>query len=101
MVERGEVDFEPGWIHGDHQEKIEQACKRLGMERLKPLKDALPEQVTYDEIRLVARLSCRQQTIRQFSDTETRNFGFATNDDADRIELFRQLDRRSYNPLVR
>jgi len=60
MVERGEVDFDPGWIHDDHQEKIEQACTRFGFERLKPLKDALPEQVTYDEIKLVvARL--RQQ----------------------------------------
>jgi ATP-dependent DNA helicase RecQ len=61
MVERGEVDFEPGWIHGDHQEKIEQACERLGMERLKPLKEALPEQVTYDEIRLVLAYLRRQQ----------------------------------------
>ena len=61
MVERGEVDFEPGWIHGDHQEKIEQACKRLGIERLKPLKDALPERVTYDEIRLVLAYLRRQQ----------------------------------------
>ena len=61
MVERGEVDFEPGWIHGDHQEKIAQACKRLGMERLKPLKEALPEQVTYDEIRLVLAYLRRQQ----------------------------------------
>jgi ATP-dependent DNA helicase RecQ len=60
MVERGEVDFKPGWIHGDHQEQIEQAGMRLGLERLKPLKDALPEKVTYDEIKLVvARL--RQQ----------------------------------------
>jgi ATP-dependent DNA helicase RecQ len=60
MVERGEVDFEPGWIHGDHQERIEQAGMRLGLERLKPLKDALPEKVTYDEIKLVvARM--RQQ----------------------------------------
>jgi uncharacterized protein YpbB len=55
------VDFEPGWIHGDHQEKIEQACKRLGMERLKPLKEALPEQVTYHEIRLVLAYLHRQQ----------------------------------------
>jgi ATP-dependent DNA helicase RecQ len=60
MVERSEVDFDPSWIHDDHQEKIEQACTRFGFERLKPLKDALPEQVTYDEIKLVvARL--RQQ----------------------------------------
>ena len=61
MVERGEVDFEPGWIHGDHQERIEQTYKRLGMERLKPLKDALPEEVTYDEIRLVLACLRRQQ----------------------------------------
>jgi ATP-dependent DNA helicase RecQ len=61
MVERGEVDFEPGWIHGDHQEKIEQACKRLGVERLKLLKEALPEQVTYDDIRLVLACLRRQQ----------------------------------------
>jgi|HubBroStandDraft_4_1064222.scaffolds.fasta_scaffold12338_1 ATP-dependent DNA helicase RecQ len=61
MVERGEVDFEPGWIHDDHQEKIEQACARLGMERLNPLKDALPERVTYDEIRLVLASLRRRQ----------------------------------------
>ena len=61
MVERGEVHFEPGWIHGDHQEKIEQACKRSGMERLRPLKEALHEQVTYDEIRLVLAYLRRQQ----------------------------------------
>ena len=60
MVERGDVDFEPGWVQRDNQEKIEAACLRLGTQRFKPLKDALPEQITYDEIKLVvARL--RQQ----------------------------------------
>jgi ATP-dependent DNA helicase RecQ len=53
MVERGEVDFEPLWIRSDHQTKIEEACSKLGMDRLKPLKQALPEEITYDEIRLV------------------------------------------------
>jgi ATP-dependent DNA helicase RecQ len=61
LVESGEADFEPGWIPGDHQEKIEQACVRLGLERLKPLKDALPEQITYDEIKLVIAHLRRQQ----------------------------------------
>jgi ATP-dependent DNA helicase RecQ len=60
MVERGEVGFEPGWIHGDHQQQIEQACRRLGLERLKLLKEALPEPVTYDEIKLVVA-QLRQQ----------------------------------------
>ena len=32
---------------------IEAACRRLGVERLRPLKDALPKEVTFDEIRLV------------------------------------------------
>lgn len=61
MVERGEVGFEPGWIPGDHAEKIEQACKILGLERLKPLKEALPEQVTYNEIKLVVSHLRQQQ----------------------------------------
>jgi ATP-dependent DNA helicase RecQ len=61
MVERGEVGFEPGWIHGDHQEQIEQACRRLGLERLKLLKEALPEPVTYDEIKLVVAQLRQQQ----------------------------------------
>jgi ATP-dependent DNA helicase RecQ len=61
MVERGDVDFEPGWIHGDHQEKIEAACARVGMERLRPLKDALPPEITYEEIRLVVARLHQQQ----------------------------------------
>jgi len=35
---------------------IEAACARVGLdqlERLRPLKDSLPPEVTYDEIRLV------------------------------------------------
>ncbi len=61
LVESGEVDFQPGWIHGEHQEKIEEACARLGLERLKTLKDALPEQITYDEIKLVVACLRRQK----------------------------------------
>jgi ATP-dependent DNA helicase RecQ len=53
MVERGEVGFQPGWIHRDNQEKIEQACSQLGLERLRSLKNALPVEITYDDIRLV------------------------------------------------
>jgi ATP-dependent DNA helicase RecQ len=61
LVESGEADFKPGWIPGDHREKIEEACVRLGLERLKPLKDALPEQITYDEIKLVVAHLRRRQ----------------------------------------
>jgi ATP-dependent DNA helicase RecQ len=54
MMERGEVEFQAGWVDAEKQAKIEEACGRLGFERLKPLKEALPPEITYEEIRLVA-----------------------------------------------
>jgi ATP-dependent DNA helicase RecQ len=54
MVESGEVEFRPEWISADRLEKIREACGRLGTERLRVLKDALPSEITYEEIRLVA-----------------------------------------------
>jgi ATP-dependent DNA helicase RecQ len=57
LVERGDLEFQPAWIDRNKQAVIEAACAKFGMEWLKPLKDALPPEVTYDEIRLVvARL---------------------------------------------
>jgi len=60
-VERGEIEFRPEWILQGHQRQIEEACGRLGMERLKPLKDALPEQVSYGEIRVIIANLRRQK----------------------------------------
>lgn len=54
MVESGEMEFRPEWITGERLEKIREACSRLGTGRLKVLKDALPAEITYEEIRLVA-----------------------------------------------
>jgi ATP-dependent DNA helicase RecQ len=60
LVEAGEVEFNATWVDRNKQAVIEAACARAGiekLERLKPLKDVLPPEVTYDEIRLVlARL---------------------------------------------
>ena len=60
LVEKGEVEFRPEWIDRNKLAVIEAACANLGLERLerlKTLKDALPPEITYDEIRLVvARL---------------------------------------------
>jgi ATP-dependent DNA helicase RecQ len=53
LVERGDIDFERGWIKADHQQEIEEVCARLGTKKLTPLKEALPESITYDEIKLV------------------------------------------------
>jgi len=54
MVERGDAEFQPAWIAAERLEKIQEACEKLGVERLRPLKDALPAEITYEEIRLVA-----------------------------------------------
>jgi len=57
LVESGEVEFDQTWMNEKKRAGIEVAAARLGMERLRPIKDALPSEVTYAEIRLVlARL---------------------------------------------
>jgi ATP-dependent DNA helicase RecQ len=53
LVERGDLEFQAGWIDRNKQAVIEAACGKLGINGLKPLKDALPPEITYDEIRLV------------------------------------------------
>ena len=56
LVEKGEVEFRAEWIDRSRQLMIEAACATLGLERLerlKTLKDVLPPEITYDEIRLV------------------------------------------------
>jgi len=62
MVERGIVEFRAEWVEAEKQQKIEAACARLGWEKLQPLKEALPPEVTYHEIRLVvARLRRKKE----------------------------------------
>jgi ATP-dependent DNA helicase RecQ len=53
LVERGDLEFQPAWIDRNKQAVIEAACAKLGINGLKPLKDSLPPEITYDEIRLV------------------------------------------------
>jgi ATP-dependent DNA helicase RecQ len=57
LVERGDLEFQTAWIDRNKQAVIEAACAKIGITGLKPLKDILPPEITYDEIRLVvARL---------------------------------------------
>jgi ATP-dependent DNA helicase RecQ len=63
LVERGDLEFQPAWVDRNKQAVIEAACARLGVDRLKPLKDALPPEVTYDEIRLVVAHLRREQRV--------------------------------------
>ncbi|HUL33238.1 MAG TPA: RecQ family ATP-dependent DNA helicase [Candidatus Eisenbacteria bacterium] len=53
LIEKGEIAPRPDWVHPIHAEQIRQTAERLGLDLLKPIKEALPEEVSYDEIRLV------------------------------------------------
>jgi ATP-dependent DNA helicase RecQ len=64
LVEDGHIEFQAEWIDRNKQAVIEAACARVGLEkveRLKTLKDALPPEITYDEIRLVLAHLRREQ----------------------------------------
>jgi len=54
LMEEGEVKFEAKWIGAERYAQIASAIQQFGKERLKPVKEALPEEITYEEIRLVA-----------------------------------------------
>jgi ATP-dependent DNA helicase RecQ len=64
LVERGDLDFDPAWIDRNKLAVIEAACSKLGVDGLRPLKDALPPEVSYDEIRLVAARVRRELKIK-------------------------------------
>ena len=57
LVERGDVEYQLAWLPAERYHQISAACRQLGTDRLKPLKEALPPEIPYEEIRLVvARL---------------------------------------------
>ena len=61
LVESGQLEFQPAWIDATRQSIIEAACAQVGIEKLKNLKDSLPPEITYDEIRLVVARLRREQ----------------------------------------
>jgi ATP-dependent DNA helicase RecQ len=72
MVERGDTRFHPNWLAPERYSQIAAACQQLGMDRLKPLKEALPPEIPYEEIRLViARL--RTETAPTTFASESRS----------------------------
>jgi ATP-dependent DNA helicase RecQ len=63
LVEKGDLEFRPEWIDRNKLAVIEAACERQNLAslvRLRTLKDVLPPEITYDEIRLVVAKLRRQ-----------------------------------------
>jgi ATP-dependent DNA helicase RecQ len=61
LIEKGETSFRPDWVHPIHQQHILEAAARLGLDLLKPIKEAVPEEITYEEIRLVVADARRRE----------------------------------------
>ena len=61
LVGRGDIEFQPAWVDFEKQKSIQAACARLGFDRLAPLKESLPPEITYEDIRLVVARLRRQQ----------------------------------------
>lgn len=69
LVEQGEVEFDDAWVEANRRSVIEAACARLGTQWLKPLKEALPPEITYEEIRLVVARLRRLESLKKESAT--------------------------------
>ncbi|MGB7845040.1 MAG: RecQ family ATP-dependent DNA helicase [Candidatus Acidiferrum sp.] len=63
LVEKGETQFQAKWMAAERREQIREVCGRVGIEWMKPIKEALPEEVTLDEIRLVLAEMRREKKV--------------------------------------
>jgi ATP-dependent DNA helicase RecQ len=64
LVESGDLEFEDAWMDRNKLAVIEAACSKVGINGLRPLKDVLPPEITYDEIRLVVARVRRELRIK-------------------------------------
>ena len=53
LVEKGRVAYRMDWVGEEAHHEIEEVVRRLGAQWLKPLRDALPPEITFEQIRLV------------------------------------------------
>jgi ATP-dependent DNA helicase RecQ len=53
LVEKGRLDYRVEWVGEESHRRIEEVVRRLGAQWLKPLREALPAEITYEQIRLV------------------------------------------------
>jgi ATP-dependent DNA helicase RecQ len=53
LVEKGRLEYRVEWVGEENHRKIEEAIGRLGSQWLRPLREALPPEITFEQIRLV------------------------------------------------
>jgi ATP-dependent DNA helicase RecQ len=67
LIETGDLEFQAAWIDPAKRTQIEAACARLGTQWLKPLKAAVSEDITFEEVRLVVALLRRKELLSKQS----------------------------------
>jgi ATP-dependent DNA helicase RecQ len=65
LIEQGQAPFQETWMPPERHQQIREACTRLGLEWMKPIKEALPPEVRFDEIRLVLAEMRREKKLRK------------------------------------
>jgi ATP-dependent DNA helicase RecQ len=65
LLERGEVQFHEQWMPDGRYQLIRDAGARVGLDWMKPIKEALPEEITFDEIRLVVAEMRKEKNARR------------------------------------
>jgi ATP-dependent DNA helicase RecQ len=53
LIEKGRVEYRTEWVGEAAERQIVEAAGRLGSQWLKPLREALPPEISYEQIRLV------------------------------------------------
>jgi ATP-dependent DNA helicase RecQ len=53
LIEKGRLEYRMEWVGAENHRQAEEAVHRLGSQWLKPLREALPAEISYEQIRLV------------------------------------------------
>jgi ATP-dependent DNA helicase RecQ len=61
LVEKGRLEYRMEWVGEANHHQIEEVVRRLGSQWLKPLREALPAEITYEQIRLVVAFVRRDE----------------------------------------
>jgi ATP-dependent DNA helicase RecQ len=62
LVEKGRLEYRTEWVGEESHRQVAEAIQRLGSQWLKPLREALPSEITYEQIRLVVAFERSRQT---------------------------------------
>ncbi len=62
LVEKGRLEYRVEWVGQDIQREVETVAARVGVQWLKPLREALPPSITSEQIRLVVADLRRRQS---------------------------------------